>query len=573
MRLTKFFLPTLKEDPADAVVTSHKLMLRAGMIRQLTSGVYSYLPFGLIVFKKIEKIIREEMNAIGGNEFYLPALSPNELWASTGRLDDYGDTIFRIKNRELVLAPTHEEVFTSIAKPNLMSYKDLPQMWYQIQTKFRNEARPRSGVLRGRQFTMKDAYSFDSSWEGLDVSYKLQDKAYKAIFTRCGLKFFAVTAFSGAMGGSESEEFMVESEAGEDIVVISEDGSYASNIEVAVSKVEIVKRKDLNLPYEELHTPNIKTIDELAVFLNVNDKTHLAKSRVFVNPAKEEDGKDEYILVFVCGDDEVNDSKMQNVFGPAVRPGHPDELLDITGADAGSIGPIGLKNKDFTIVADLRLQDSDELISGANKNDYHIKNIDFKRDVPDIKYYDLRVVKEGEFTTDGKSKIRVTRAIEVGHIFKLGTKYAEALHAIFLDKDGKENPLIMGSYGIGIERIAASHIEQNNDKDGIIWNGEIAPFQVMLVSVNSQNETVYKTSEEIYTELINNNIEVLYDDRQEVRPGFKFKDADLIGIPLQIVVGEKNLKNNNIEIKIRKTQERILCNKSDLLSKVKKLLI
>ena len=573
MRLTKFFLPTLKEDPADAVVTSHKLMLRAGMIRQLTSGVYSYLPFGLIVFKKIEKIIREEMNAIGGNEFYLPALSPNELWASTGRLDDYGDTIFRIKNRELVLAPTHEEVFTSIAKPNLMSYKDLPQMWYQIQTKFRNEARPRSGVLRGRQFTMKDAYSFDSSWEGLDVSYKLQDKAYKAIFTRCGLKFFAVTAFSGAMGGSESEEFMVESEAGEDIVVISEDGSYASNIEVAVSKVEIVKRKDLNLPYEELHTPNIKTIDELAVFLNVNDKTHLAKSRVFVNPAKEEDGKDEYILVFVCGDDEVNDSKMQNVFGPAVRPGHPDELLDITGADAGSIGPIGLKNKDFTIVADLRLQDSDELISGANKNDYHIKNIDFKRDVPDIKYYDLRVVKEGEFTTDGKSKIRVTRAIEVWHIFKLGTKYAEALHAIFLDKDGKENPLIMGSYGIGIERIAASHIEQNNDKDGIIWNGEIAPFQVMLVSVNSQNETVYKTSEEIYTELINNNIEVLYDDRQEVRPGFKFKDADLIGIPLQIVVGEKNLKNNNIEIKIRKTQERILCNKSDLLSKVKKLLI
>jgi prolyl-tRNA synthetase len=568
MRLTKFFLPTLKEDPADAVVTSHKLMLRAGMIRQLTSGVYSYLPFGLIVFKKIEKIIREEMDAIGGNEFYLPALSPNELWASTGRLDDYGDTIFRIKNRELVLAPTHEEVFTSIAKPNLMSYKELPQMWYQIQTKFRNEARPRSGVLRGRQFTMKDAYSFDSSWEGLDASYKLQDKAYKNIFSRCGLKFFAVTAFSGAMGGSESEEFMVESDAGEDIVAISEDGNYASNIEVAVSKVDIVVRKNKNLPYEEFHTPDIKTIDELAVFLNITDKTRLAKSRVYINPAKDENEKNEYILVFVCGDDEVNETKLQNIFGSAVRPGHPEELKEITGADAGSIGPIGLKNKDFKLVADLRLKDADELISGANKNDYHIKNIDFKRDAPEIAYHDLRVVKEGELTTDGKSKLKVTRAIEVGHIFKLGTKYAEALHAIFLDKEGKENPIIMGSYGIGVERIAASHIEQNNDKDGIIWNGEITPFQIMLISVNSQNETVFKASEEIYNQLLNHNIEVLYDDRPEVRPGFKFKDADLIGIPIHVILGEKNLKNNNVEIKIRKTQERIICNKSDLIDKL-----
>ncbi len=572
MRLTKFFLPTLKEDPADTVVTSHKLMLRAGMIRQLTAGVYSYLPFGLLVFKKIEKIIREEMDAIGGNEFYLPALSPNELWASTGRLDDYGDTIFRIKNRELVLAPTHEEVFTSIAKPNLISYKDLPQMWYQIQTKFRNEARPRSGVLRGRQFTMKDAYSFDSSWEGLDVSYKLQDKAYKNIFSRCGLKFFAVTAFSGAMGGSESEEFMVESDVGEDIVAISEDGNYASNIEVAVSKTESVERKNTNLPYEAFHTPDIKSIDELAGFLKIRDKSRLAKSRVFINPAKDENGKNEYILVFVCGDDEVNETKLQNVFGSAVRPGHPEELKEITGADAGSIGPIDLKNNEFKIVADLRLKDSDELISGANINDYHIKNIDFKRDVPDMIYYDLRIVKEGELTGDGKSKLKVTRAIEVGHIFKLGTKYAEALHAVFLDKDGNENPLIMGSYGIGVERIAASHIEQNHDKDGIIWNAEIAPFQVMLISVNSQNETVSGASEEIYNQLLDNNIEVLYDDRPEVRPGFKFKDADLIGIPIQIVIGEKNLKNNNIEIKIRKTQERIICDKSDLLSKVKELI-
>ena len=573
MRQTKFFVPTLKEEPADAVVISHKLMIRSGMIRQLTSGVYSYLPFGLRVFKKIEKIVREEMNAIGGNEFYLPALSPSELWAQTGRLEDYGDTMFRIKNRDLVLAPTHEEVFTSIAKNNLNSYKDLPQMWYQIQTKFRNEARPRSGVLRGRQFTMKDAYSFDSSWEGLDESYKLQDQAYKNIFTRCGLKFFAVTAFSGAMGGSDSEEFMVVSDAGEDIVAFTEDYSYASNIEVATSFVENVERKNSDLNYEPFHTPNIKSIDELADFLKIKDKSHLAKSRVFVNPAKTEETKNEYILVLVCGDDEVNETKLQNIFGQTIRPGHPEELALITGADAGSIGPIGLKNKAVKIIADLRLKDADELISGANKNDFHIKNIDLKRDVKNIEYYDLRTVKEGELTLDKKSKIKIAKAIEVGHIFKLGTKYADALDAKFLDKDGNENPIIMGSYGIGIERIAASHIEQNNDKYGIIWNGEIAPFKIHLISVNPTIAEVSKTSDEIYDKLQNlYRDEILYDDRIDVRPGFKFNDADLLGIPLQIVIGEKNLKNNNIEIKIRKTNERILVNINELIDKISNII-
>ena len=454
MKLTNIFIPTLKEEPADAVVASHRLMIRSGMIRQLTAGVYSYLPLGLIVFKKVENIIRDEMNKIGGNEFLLPALSPNELWAQTGRLEDYGDTMFRIKNRELVLAPTHEEVFTSIAKPNLISYKDFPKMWYQIQVKFRNEARPRSGVLRGRQFTMKDAYSFDATWEGLDAAYELQDKAYRNIFTRSGLKFFSVKAFSGAMGGSESEEFMVVSDAGEDIVAFTEDGGYASNIEVAVSFAEPVARENTDLPYEDVSTPNIKTIDEVAEFLKVKDRNRLAKSRVYVNPAREESGKDEYILALVCGDDEVNETKLQNKFGQNLRPGHPEELLTITGADAGSIGPIGLKNKDVKIVADLRLKDADELISGANKNDFHIKNIDIKRDVPNAEYIDIRVVMPGEETVDRKNKIQVAKAIEVGHIFKLGTKYAEALGAYFLDKNGNENPIIMGSYGIGVERIA-----------------------------------------------------------------------------------------------------------------------
>lgn len=572
MRLSKFLVPTQKEIPNDAVAASHVLSIRAGLFRPLTSGVYSVLPLGFIVKNKVEKIIREEMNAIGGNEFLLPALSPNELWNETGRLDDFGDIIFRIKNRELVLAPTHEEVFTSIAKSYINSYKHLPQMWYQIQTKFRNEARPKSGVLRGRQFTMKDAYSFDSTWEGLDKSYELQDSAYRKIFTRCGLKFFSVTASSGAMGGSKSEEFMVESDAGEDLIAISEDGKYFSNIEVAESFVENVGRKNTGAMYEEFHTPDIKSIEELAGFLKITDKSRLAKSRVFVLPAKTEGEKDKYILVLVCGDDEVNETKMQKYFGANIRPGHPEELENITGADAGSIGPVGLKRKDVEIVADFRLQDADELVSGANKNDYHIKNIDLKRDVPGIKYQDIRTVKEGELTKDRTSKIRITKAIEVGHIFKLGTKYSQSLKAMFLDKDGKENPVIMGSYGIGVERVIASYIEQNHDENGIIWEGEIAPFNVMLINISHQNEEINKYCEELYNKLSSEMIDVLFDDRTDLRPGFKFKDADLIGIPVHVIVGEKNFKDGKIELKRRRTGERILADKDSLISEITKML-
>lgn len=562
MKLSEFFIPTLKEVPSDAVIPSHRLMVRSGMIRQLTAGVYSYLPLGQIVFKKIEEIIRQEMNAIGGNEFYLPGLSPKELWQKTGRLEDYGDDMFRIKNRELVLAPTHEEVFTTIAKSNLNSYKDLPQMWYQIQTKFRNEARPRGGLLRSRQFTMKDAYSFDSTQNGLDISYKKQGSAYRNIFTRCGLKFFVVSAFGGAMGGSESEEFMVETESGEDNVVLSEDGTYASNLEVAGSYSERVARRESNLSFEEIHTPNIKTIDELAQFLKIKDKTRLAKSRVYVNVQKSPDGgksveiKKEFVLVFVCGDDEVNEAKLQTIFGMGIRPAYPEELMEIAGADAGSIGPIGFKNPNARMIADLRLKDADELISGANKNDYHYKNIDFKRDVPQMEYYDLRTVKEGDLSINEKSKLRIAKAIELGHIFKLGTKYSEALGAKFLDRDGKEKTIIMGSYGIGIERIAAAYIEQNYDKDGIIWSGEIAPFKLHLICVNPKIENVKKQADELHKKLQKQGFSILYDDREDISPGFKFKDADLIGIPLQMIVSEKNIKNGEVEIKHRRTSER-----------------
>ena len=568
MRLTHFFLPTLKDDPVDATVTSHKLMLRSGMIKQLTAGVYSSLPLGLRVFRKVENIIREEMNAIGGNEFLLPALSPNELWAETGRLEDYGDLMFRIKNRELVLCPTHEEVFTSIAKSNLISYKDFPQVWYQIQSKFRNEERPRAGVLRARQFTMKDAYSLDATWEGLDRSYDDMERAYRNIFTRCGLEFVVVSAFSGAMGGSDSEEFMAVSSVGEDDIVISEDGKYSSNLEVAVSFKEKVERKNSDLKYEEFHTPNIKGIDELADFVKTKDKTRLAKSRVFVNVLP---GGNEFVLVLVCGDDEVNESKLQNYFGINIRPAHNEELLEITGADAGSIGPIGLKDNKIKIIADLLLEGADELISGANKNDYHIMNIDLKRDVPGIEYKDLRTVKEGELTSDKKSRIKITKAIEVGHIFKLGTKYSEALGAKFLDADGKENPIIMGSYGIGVERTTASYIEQNNDEKGIIWKGEIAPFQVILISLNQNNEEIKKVSEEFYKEFQNGNTDILFDDRADVRPGVKFNDADLIGIPVQLIIGEKNLKEGNVEIKLRSSGERLIVKKEDALNKILEL--
>ncbi|HMS34774.1 MAG TPA: proline--tRNA ligase [Ignavibacteria bacterium] len=569
MKLTHFFLPTLKDDPVDATVTSHKLMLRSGMIKQLTAGVYSSLPFGLRVFRKVENIIREEMNAIGGNEFLLPALSPNELWAETGRLDDYGDLMFRIKNRELVLCPTHEEVFTSIAKSNLISYKDFPQVWYQIQSKFRNEERPRAGVLRARQFTMKDAYSLDATWEGLDKAYDDMARAYRNIFTRCGLEYVVVSAFSGAMGGSDSEEFMAVSSVGEDNIVISDDGKYSSNLEVAVSYKEKVKRKDSDLKIEEFHTPDIKTIDELADFVKTEDKSRLAKSRVFVNALPE---GNEFVLVLVCGDDEVNESKLQNYFGINIRPAHNEELAEISGADAGSIGPVGFKNAKIKIIADLLLEDADELISGANRNDYHIKNIDLKRDVNGIEYKDLRTVREGELTTDKRSKLKITKAIEVGHIFKLGTKYSEALGAKFLDADGKENPIIMGSYGIGVERTTASYIEQNNDEKGIIWKGEIAPFKVLLISLNQKNEEIKNASDEFYKEFQNQNTEVFFDDREDVRPGVKFNDADLIGIPVQLIIGEKNLKEGNVEIKIRKTGERLIVKKEDAAGKIQELL-
>ncbi len=554
MRLSQIFIPTVKEVPSDAVIPSHQLMIRAGMIRPLGAGVYSFLPLGYRVMKKVESIIRAEMDAIGGQEFHLPAINPLELWEQTDRARAFGDTMFHIKNRPLVLAPTHEEVICWIAKSHLKSYKDLPQIWYQIQTKFRNEPRPRSGVIRGRQFLMKDSYSLDASWEGLDKSYALHAEAYRKIFERAGLKFFIVGASSGAMGGSASQEFMVESDAGEDTCAVCSSCGYAANVEVAASRFAPLKREAVSEPLKEIATPGVGTIDELRDFLRMPEE-RLAKSLVYFAGTTP-------VLILMVGNDQLNESKLQAVIGSEFRPSHPDELKALTGADGGSIGPIGLKG--FRILADKRLEGANGLVSGANRNGVHIGNIDLGRDVKVEGYHDLRTVNAGEACPNCAKPLRVVKAIELGHIFKLGTKYADALHATFLNEQGAEQPIIMGSYGIGVERIIACHIEQSHDVNGIIWNKPLTPYHVHLILVNANNKTVVETAEKIYGAFTQDGIEVLYDDRTDVSPGFKFKDADLLGMPLQVIVGEKNVVNGKVEVKDRATGTRSILGMDDV---------
>lgn len=550
MYQSRIFVPTLKEAPAEAQIPSHVLMMRAGLIRQLAAGIFSQLPLGYRSLKKVQSIIREEMDAIGGQEFHLPALNPIDIWEQTGRVEAMGDVMFHIKNREgLVLAPTHEEIMTYHAKQHIKSYRDMPQIWYQIQTKFRNEPRPKSGVLRGRQFTMKDAYSLDNSSEGLDKSYNLHEQAYRNIYTRCGLKFFVVGASSGAMGGSASQEFMVESPFGEDTCAIDEHSGYAANIEVAVSAVEQIKRIDDNFPVEEFATPKSKTIDELVEHFGL-DVNRCAKSVVYIADSKP-------YLILMRGNDQLNEAKFQTHVGAIqCRPAEPEELFSLTGAHAGSIGPIGLKS-DITIIADNLLKDANGLVSGANKDGYHYKNIDITRDCTISAYADVRTVLDGEPCIHGGHPLRIVNAIEVGHIFKLGTKYSKALNAVFLDEHGKEQPIIMGSYGIGLERIIACAIEQHHDDKGICWPTAIAPYTVHLIGLGlHKSQDVVDACTSIHDALEQSGIDVLFDDR-DVSPGIKFNDADLIGLPIQLIVGEKGLLQGQLEMKNRTTQERI----------------
>jgi len=543
MRWSRYFIPTLREDPADAEVVSHKLLLRAGLIRQLAAGVYSFLPLGQRVAIKVMQILREEMNAIGGQEFFLPALHPGEIWQESGRWYAIGDEMFRFKDRkgtDMCLGMTHEEVFTTIARSEIRSYKQLPQVWYQIQTKFRDEARPKSGLIRIRQFIMKDAYTFDVDRAGLDKSFIDQREAYKKIFTRCGLQFLIVEASSGSMGGSESNEFMARTPAGEDVIVSCTNCDYAANLEKATSRLrdEIADEPGPTAP-EEFPTPGVRTIEDLTTFPGGADANRQIKSLVFFATI---DGESQPVLVLLRGDHQLHEVKLaDSLHATAVRPAHPEEIRDLLGASAGSLGGVGAKKRTPTlrIVADSALKNRRNMTTGANKDDHHLRGVDIERDISVDEWLELRTVESGEGCPRCDSgTLEVFKGMEIGHIFKLGTKYSASMGATVLTQDGKEVPIVMGSYGIGVERIISAAVEQSHDDDGIIWPKSLAPFDVVVTITNMKQDDLRAAGEKLYEELQRAGLEVLLDDRDE-RAGVKFKDADLIGIPYRITIGKK----------------------------------
>jgi len=561
MRFSRAFIPTLKETPTDAVIPSHALMIRSGMIRQLAAGVYSELPLGWRSAQKAVQIVREEMNRIGAQELYLPVLNPIEVWEETGRARDFGDELFRLKDRKgrsMCLAPTHEEIICDLARAFVRSYRDLPQIWYQFQTKMRDEPRPRSGILRARQFIMKDSYSLDADEQGLDRSYHLHAEAYRRSFERCGLDFFEVGASSGLMGGSGSEEFMVESPHGEDRVALCHRCTYAANLQVAASRPAPIQDPAKDDPQGEpqlVATPERRTIEEVSGFLQVAPQ-RLIKTLIFMA------GGEKPVMALVAGDDELNENKLMAAIG-AFRPAHPDEIKELFKAEAGFLGPYRAPR--MPIYADLRLKGGRNRITGANQDHHHITGVDVGRHFQPDHWTDLRTVKEGEGCTLCAGTLRVTNAIEIGHIFKLGTKYSQAMGANFLDAEGREQPIIMGSYGIGIGRILACAIELGHDDTGIIWPRTIAPYDVILIGLNMKEAKIRDKAEKIYEELSAAGVEVLFDDR-DVSPGFKFNDADLLGIPIQAVVSPKNLAKGQIEVKARATGDRTMIPVEELVS-------
>jgi prolyl-tRNA synthetase len=560
-RWSKLFIPTLREAPADAEVASHKFLIRAGYIRQLAAGIYSYLFLGQRSMEKIINIVREEMDTIG-QEFLLPALHPREIWEASGRWSVMGDNMFRLKDRggrDLCLGMTHEEVMTEIARKELRSYKQLPQIWYQIQNKFRDEARPKSGLLRTRQFTMKDSYSFDIDADALDVSYKKHYDVYCRIFDRCGLKYMAVEAHSGAMGGSMSHEFMVFTDAGEDMVVHCAKCGYAANLEKATSKLDVIEELAASgdgKP-ELVETPGMKTIEDVAKFLGVSPKQKmktLAYTATETN-AKTGESKNSPVIVFMRGDHMLNEAKFTTAIGGKdFRPMHPEEIEQVFKSPGGYLGPINIPNTNgVLIIVDAALKGRKNLIAGANKENYHLRNVTPDRDFAVANWADLRSASEGEGCPNCGSALKVAKAVEIGHIFKLGYKYAESMGARVLDKDGKEVTPIMGSYGIGIERILTSAIEQSNDENGFTLSTSIAPFDVLVVPTNIGDAALMSAAEQIAKELEQAGFDVLLDDRDE-RPGVKFKDADLVGIPFRINVGKK-VSEGKVELVRRSTRE------------------
>lgn len=558
------FIPTLKEVPSDAEIKSHQLLIRAGFIRQSASGVYTYLPLGYRVLKKIEQIVREEMDRAGAVELLMPALQQAELWQESGRWQTYGPELIRLKDRherDFVLGPTHEEVITSLVRDVIKSYKKLPITLYQIQTKFRDEKRPRFGLLRGREFIMKDAYSFHATKESLDQVYDKLFEAYSNIFTRCKLNFRAVIADSGAMGGKDTHEFMVLSEVGEDTIAYSDSSDYAANIEMAPVIASYTKKDEPARELEKVETKDQKTIEEVSEYLQI-EKKDCIKSLLF-----NVDGQ--HVLVLARGDHEINDVKLKNLFEASiVELADPEETKKVLGCSVGSIGPIGVKNVE--IIADHAVEAVVNGVCGANEDGYHFINVNPGRDFEVSRYADLRFIQEGDPSPCGKGKIVFAKGIEVGHVFKLGTRYSEAMNAYFLDENGKSNPMIMGCYGIGVSRVMAAVAEQYNDEKGLLWPRNIAPYEVHLINVNMKDKDQVDLSEQLYSLLQDNQYEVLYDDRPE-RAGVKFADSDLIGIPLRITVGKK-ASEGLVEIKLRDTGEVIEVHKDELLDAISKYL-
>ncbi len=570
-RWSQLFIPTLREAPADAEVASHKLLVRAGYIRQLGAGIYSFLFLGNRTTQKIMGIVRQEMDKIG-QEFYLPALHPRELWEESGRWSVIGENMFRLKDRkgaDLCLGFTHEEIMTDIARKELRSYKQLPQIWYQIQTKFRDEPRPKSGLLRVRQFIMKDAYSFDMDAAGLDVSYQKHHDTYCRIFDRCGLKYMVIEAHSGAMGGSKSQEFMVRTPAGEDLIVSCEKCNYAANMEKATSKlapVEDLKPEGDGRPLE-VHTPGQKTIEDVARFLGVSPKNKIKTLAMMTTEEDARTGKSsqQAVVLLMRGDHQMNEAKLSTAIGgKETRPMQEEEILALFHSPAGYLGPLGIdwaksmeEPRKPILLVDKALEGRVNLIGGANKEDYHIKHLTPGKNFHPTAYVDLRSVTAGEDCPNcgASASLRIDTAVEIGHIFKLGYKYSESMGARVLDRNGKEVAPIMGSYGIGIERILTAAVEQNNDENGFWLAPSIAPFDVVVVSTNSKDEAIRNASEDIARKLEASGFDVLLDDRDE-RPGVKFKDADLVGIPFRINVGKK-VTEDTVEVVQRSTLHKV----------------
>ena len=578
MRWSQYFIPTLREDPADAEVVSHKLLLRAGLIRQLGSGIYSYLPLAQRVALKVMRVLRDEMNSIGGQEFYLPALHPSEIWKESGRWTAIGDDMFRLRDRkgaEMCLGMTHEEIFTSIARHEIRSYKQLPQIWYQIQVKFRDEQRPKSGLMRLRTFTMKDAYTFDVDAAGLDRSFSEQREAYKRIFTRCGLKHVIVEASSGAMGGSESNEFIVKTPAGEDFIAACEACGYAANVEKATSRLAPVTDEAGPSAPEEFPTPGVRTIEDLAGFPGGAAAERQIKTLVYVATAP--DGAPRTVLALLRGDHHLHETKLADSLGAvAVRAAHPEEIRELLGASAGSLGGVGAKQKagatkrEAHIIADEALRGRRNMTTGANRDEHHLRGVDVARDIAVDQWADLRTVTSGERCPRcDAGTLDVYKGMEIGHIFKLGTKYSETMGARVLNPDGKEVPIVMGSYGIGVERIISAAVELHHDADGIIWPKALAPFDVVVTVTNVKQEEIREAGEKLYADLQRGGLEVLLDDRDE-RAGVKFKDADLIGIPYRVTVGKK-ISEGKVELFDRAAKQSTDVNLGDVVGQLQKL--